>query len=203
MSGAPPPMAAASLAFPAVPTAKVEPPPMAESFVFPQAPVGFGESSFMLEVKSLIARFQRANKPNQAFLFFKGFCAEAYKEAGLGEVFGAKLYWLAGERLRWQTFMTGIPVKMKEKVDADPANTYYWIKSSMEIFEDKVINSVKTKFADQSFPNKFFTDLLRSYQVVNGKVLMVGVGRKRRKTRKARKTKRHTKLRIKRRLIAS
>jgi len=201
MSGAPLP--ASLLAFPPVPTAKVEPPPMAESFAFPQAPVGFGESSFMLEVKSLIARFQRANKPNQAYLFFNGFCSEAYKEAGLGEVFGAKLYWLKGEREKWQTFITGIPVKMKEKVDSDPANTYYWIKSSMEIFEDKVINSVKTKFADQSFPNKFFTDLLRSYQAVNGKLLMVGVGRKRRKTRKVRKTKRHTKLRIKKRLIAS
>ena len=186
------------IVFPSVPT--TSPRPIAESFSFPSVPAAGTDSSFMNEVNSVIARFQRAAKPNQAYLFFNGFCSEAYKTAGLGEVFGSKLYWLAGERLKWQTFMRAIPVQMKSKIDADPGNTYHWIKSSMEIFEEKVINSVKAKFADKNFPNQFFTNLLRSYQVVNGKVLMVGVGRK---SRRARKTKRQTKLRIKKRLIAS
>lgn len=184
--------------FPSVPT--TSPRPIAESLSFPSVPAAGTDSSFMNEVNSVIARFRRANKPNQAFNFFKSFCLEAYKEAGLGEAFGLKLYWLSGERSRWQRIMTGIPVLMKQKIDSDPMNTYHWIKSSMEIFEEKVINSVKAKFDDKNFPNQFFTNLLRSYQVVNGKVLMVGVGRK---TRRARKTKRQTKLRIKKRLIAS
>jgi hypothetical protein len=100
--------------------------------------------------------------------------------------------------------MIAIPLSIKKKIDSDPSNTYYWIKSGMELFEDKVINSVKIKFKDKEFPEQFFTDLLRSYQLTSGKLLMVGVGRKVRKTRKVPKTKRRqTKLRIKKRLIMS
>jgi len=201
LSAALPPPGSMSI-FPTVPTTPPETVDVPKDYPSELPRVG---SFFMSEVNSVIARFQRANKPNQAFIFFKGFCMEAYKNAGMGEEFSqSKVYWFSGELKKWQTYMTGIPVLMKQKIDEDPANTYHWIKSSMEIFEDKVINSIKTKFKDKSFPSRFFTDLLRSYQLVNGKLLMVGVGRKRRKTRKVRKTKtRQSKLRIKKRLTMS
>ena len=195
---------ASSLVFPEVPTHSLAPPPYMASM--PAVPSGFG-TSFMNEADSVIDRFKRAGKPNGAFLFFKGFCIEAHTQAGMGEAFDSKLYWFADERKKWQAYMVALPNSIwktiTEDPDPDPDNTYHWVREGMKLFEKYVINSVKTKFRDQSFPNTFFTDLLRRYQVGNGKILMVGVGRKRRKTRKARKTKRHTKLRIKRRLIAS
>jgi len=162
-------------------------------------------SFFMAEVKSVLARFERARKPNQAFLFFSGFCDEAFKKGGMGEAFSSsKVYWLADELKKWKAYMTAIPFSINKKIDSDPSNTYHWIKSGMELFEDKVINSVKIKFKDKEFPEKFFTDLLRSYQIGDGKLYMTGIGGKRRKTHKVRKSKRRqTKLRIKKRLIMS
>lgn len=161
-------------------------------------------SDFMSEVKSIIARFQRAKKSNAALLFFTGFCDEAFKKAGMGKDFSqSKIYWLAGELKKWQTYMLAIPAQIKTKIDSDPLNSYYWIQRGMELFEDKVINSVKIKFRDRAFPERFFTDLLRSYQIGDGRLYMTGIGGKRRKTRKVRKSKRQTKLRIKRRLTMS
>ena len=196
-------LARLAAASPSVPTT----PPISYP-VMPDVPRG-ADLSFMNKVDSILARFRNARQAMKALHFFERFCMEVHTNVGLSRDFDNERPWPVGFRQRWLRTIVGIPEAIRtlinKELEKGAPDPYLAIRNGMELFKERVIDPVRPIIPDRN-SDGFFLRFLEEYERSPvASTFLIGIGGKRRKTWKSKKSKkrRQTKLRIKKRLMTS